>query len=104
MLPHEPRRGPSFLDVPRKHGLQGASMFIRKLRPHERAATTVNHICIVRCHGVVTWSGSIRIAGATLAAAGRAKFETIQEAEADGIKWARGHGTSQLLIDVSAAS
>jgi hypothetical protein len=79
-------------------------MFIRKLRPNERATATANHICLDRRDGAVTWSGSVRAAGTTLVAAGRAKFGTIQEAEVDAIKWARGHGTSQLLIDVSAAS
>jgi hypothetical protein len=79
-------------------------MFIRKLRPHERAAATANHICIERHDGMVSWRGSVCVGGASLVAAGRAKFETIQQAEADGIKWARGHGTSQLVIDVSAVS
>jgi hypothetical protein len=79
-------------------------MFIRKLRPHERAAATVNHIRIHRRDGMVSWRGSVHVGGANMVADGRAKFETIQEAEADAIKWAGRNGTSQLLIDVSAAS
>jgi hypothetical protein len=78
-------------------------MYIRKLRPDERATATVDHICIDRRDGMLTWSGSVRVAGVAMVATGRAKFGTIQEAELDAIKWARGHGTSQLLIDVSAA-
>jgi len=79
-------------------------MFIRKLRPNERAPVTVDRICIDRLpDGMITWSGSVRVGNTILTSNGRAMFGTVQEAETDGINWARGHGTSQLLIDVSAA-
>jgi hypothetical protein len=78
-------------------------MFIRKLRPSERAAPTVNHICIDRDQtGMVVWSGSVTSASTAAASAPGAKFRTIQEAEIDAIKWARSQGTCELLIDVSA--
>jgi hypothetical protein len=77
-------------------------VFIKKLRPSERAPANVDHICIVKMPGGrMTWSGLVNVAGAVVRSAGGAMFTTIAEAETDAIAWARRQGTSQLLIDVS---
>jgi hypothetical protein len=76
-------------------------MFIKKLRPEEKAPATADRVCIDRLpDGHMTWNGSVIVGGAPVRGGGR-KFSTVQEAETDAINWARGHGTSQLLIDVS---
>jgi hypothetical protein len=41
------------------------------------------------------------VGGTPVHGGGGGKFATAQEAETDAINWARSHGTSQLMIDVS---
>jgi hypothetical protein len=77
-------------------------MFIRKLRPDERAPATADRIRIDRLpDGRMTWDGLVIVGGAPVRSSGGGMFATVQEAETDAINWARGHGTSLLLIDVS---
>jgi len=79
-------------------------MFIRKLRPSERAPAAADCICINRrADGQMSWSGSLSVGDRVVRGVSRAIFATIGQAETDAIEWARGHGTSQLFIDVSRA-
>jgi hypothetical protein len=78
-------------------------MFIRILRPSEQAPANVDRVRIEGAPGGrMTWRGSVWVECDRLFGKGR-EFDTMQEAEADGISWARAHGTSKLFIDVSGA-
>lgn len=75
-------------------------MFIRKLRPGERAPDKADRIHINRLgDGRISWTGSVYARGKTVLGTGPAEFATIQEAETDAIAWARGHGTTELQIE-----
>ena len=75
-------------------------MFIRKLKPGERAPETADRIQITRLgDGRVSWSGSLEVGGRAVTAASPGGFATIQEAETDAIAWARKHGSSELQIE-----
>ena len=75
-------------------------MFIRKLRPGERAAETANRICVARGpDGRISWTGSI---GAGESRASPIDFATIQEAETDAIAWARSRGATEIQIEGTA--
>ena len=75
-------------------------MFIRKLKPGERAPDTADRIQIDRLgDGRISWTGSVHAGGKAVFGASPADFATIQEAETDAIAWARGHGTTELQIE-----
>ena len=75
-------------------------MFIRKLRPGERAPDKADRIHINRLgDGRISWTGSVYPRGKAVLGTSPAEFATIQEAETDAIAWARGHGTTELQIE-----
>lgn len=75
-------------------------MFIRKLRPGERAPETVDRIYIDRLvDGRLSWTGSVEAAGKTVLGSSPTDFSTIQEAETDAIAWARRYGATDLQIE-----
>ena len=75
-------------------------MFIRKLRPGERAPDKADRIHINRLgDGRISWTGSVYARGKAVFGTSPAEFATIQEAETDAIAWARGHGTTELQIE-----
>ena len=75
-------------------------MFIRKLRPGERAPDKADRINIDRlADGRISWTGSLRAAGKAVLGASATGFSTIQEAETDAIAWARGYGATALQIE-----
>jgi len=75
-------------------------VFIRKLRPGERALNNADRIYIERLtDGRICWSGSVHAGGKAVLGASPTDFATIQEAETDAIAWARGHGTTKLEIE-----
>lgn len=81
-------------------GRGGVRVFIRKLKPGERAPDTADRICINRlADGQISWTGSVGAGGKSLLAASPAGFATIQEAETDAIAWARGRGATDLQIE-----
>ena len=75
-------------------------MFIRKLQPGERAAETVDRVCIHRLEGGrIAWTGSVGLGGQqAVGTSPAANFASIQEAETDAIAWARSHGATNLQI------
>ena len=75
-------------------------MFIRKLKPGERAPATVDRITINRlADGQISWIGLVGARGTAVSGASPAAFETVQEAETDAIAWARARGTTNLQIE-----
>ena len=75
-------------------------MFIRKLRPGERAPETADRVYIDRQgDGRISWTGSVLAAGNAVLGNSGAHFATIQEAETDAIAWARTQGTTELQIE-----
>ena len=75
-------------------------MFIRKLKPGERAPETTDRIYIDRqVDGRIAWTGSVDVGGKAVLGASRSDFATIQEAETDAIAWARELGTTELQIE-----
>ena len=78
----------------------GGHVFIRKLKPGERAPETADRIYLDRLEdGRISWTGSIDVGGKALSGASPTAFATIQEAETDAIAWARGHGATDLQIE-----
>ena len=72
-------------------------MFIRKLRPGERAAESANRICVARgSDGRISWMGSM---DAGKSGASPITFTTIQEAETDAIAWAKSQGATEIQIE-----
>ena len=75
-------------------------MFIRKLRPGERAPESADRIHLDRLDdGRIAWTGSVDVGGKAVFGASPADFATVQEAETDAIAWAKGHGATDLLIE-----
>ena len=75
-------------------------MFIRKLKPGDRAPETTDRVFIDRlADGRISWTGSVDVGGKAVHGASPADFATIQEAETDAIAWARGHGATELQIE-----
>jgi hypothetical protein len=75
-------------------------VFIRKLKPGERAPDTADRICINRlADGRISWTGSVGAGGRPITGVSPADFATVQEAETDAIAWARAHGTTELQIE-----
>jgi hypothetical protein len=75
-------------------------VFIRKLRPDERAPDTLDRVCIDRlADGRLSWTGSVDVGGEAVSGASRFNFATVQEAETDAIAWAREQGATQLQIE-----
>ena len=75
-------------------------MFIRKLKPGERAAETADRIYIDRLDdGRISWTGSVEVGGKPVSGTSPVDFATIQEAETDAIAWARGRGATELQIE-----
>jgi hypothetical protein len=75
-------------------------VFIKKLKPGERAPETADRICINRlADGRISWTGSVDARGKTVCGASPADFATVQEAETDAIAWARARGTTALQIE-----
>jgi hypothetical protein len=75
-------------------------MFIKKLKPGERAPETADRICINRLSdGRITWTGSVDAGGKAVCGVSPADFATVQEAETDAIAWARARGTTELQIE-----
>lgn len=78
----------------------GGHVFIRKLRPGERAPDKADRIYIDRLQdGRISWTGSLEAAGKAVLGASSTSFSTIQEAETDAIAWARGYGSTDLQIE-----
>jgi hypothetical protein len=78
----------------------GGHVFIRKLKPGERAPDTADRIYIERLDdGRISWTGSVDVGGRAVSGASPVDFATIQEAETDAIAWARGHGATELQIE-----
>ena len=77
-----------------------SDMFIRKLRPGERAPEKTDRICIDRLKsGRISWIGLLDAGRKAVRAASPLDFATVQEAETDAIAWARGHGAKELQIE-----
>jgi hypothetical protein len=75
-------------------------MFIRKLRPGERAPEKVDRVCLDRLQsGRISWTGLLDARKKAVMAASPVDFATVQEAETDAIAWARGHGATELQIE-----
>lgn len=74
-------------------------MFIRKLRPGDRAPVHVDRISLSRCDGRIAWTGKVDRNGNCVSRASSRNFDTIQEAETDAIAWARHQGAFELQID-----
>jgi hypothetical protein len=74
-------------------------VFIRKLRPGERAPGRADRIYIDRLGGQLSWTGSVEVEGSAVVGASASQFTTIQEAEMDAIAWARGQGVTELHIE-----
>ena len=75
-------------------------MFIKKLKPGERAPDTSDRVHIDRlADGRISWTGSVDVGGKAVVGSSPADFATIQEAETDAIAWARGHGATELQIE-----
>lgn len=75
-------------------------MFIRKLKPGDRASETADSIHIERLRdGRISWTASIDVGGSAVFGASPASFATIQEAETDAIAWARAQGATELQIE-----
>jgi hypothetical protein len=79
-------------------------VYIRKLKPGERAPETLDHVIINRlADGRISWSGSVDLAGKPVLGASPSNFATIQEAETDAIAWARKQGATELQIEGPSA-
>jgi hypothetical protein len=75
-------------------------VFIRKLKPGERAPESTDRVYIDRlADGRISWTGSVDVGGKAVFGASPADFATIQEAETDAIAWARKHGATKLQIE-----
>jgi hypothetical protein len=75
-------------------------MFIRKLKPGERASEEGDRISIARLStGRISWSGLLDAGRTGVTAISPIDFPSIQEAETDAIAWARGHGATELQIE-----
>jgi len=75
-------------------------VFIRKLRPGERAPETADRIYIDRlADGRISWTGSVEASGKPVVGTSPTDFSTIQEAETDAIAWARSYGATDLQIE-----
>src|ERR1700741_3035772 len=63
-----------------QRGGRGGCVFIRKLRPGERAPDKADRIHINRLgDGRISWTGSVYARGKTVLGTGPAEFATIQE-------------------------
>lgn len=75
-------------------------MFIRKIKPGERAPESAPRIYIDRLDdGRFSWTGSVEVGGETVLGGSPDHFATIQEAETDAIAWARARGATELQIE-----
>ena len=74
-------------------------MFIRKLRPGDRAPVNVDRISLSRSDGHIAWTASLDRNGNVVVRASNRHFETIQEAETDAIAWARLQGAFEIQIE-----
>jgi hypothetical protein len=83
-----------------QHKAWGSCVFIKKLRPGERAPDIADRISIDRLtDGRISWTGAVYVGGKTAIGASSGDFATIQEAESDAIAWARGQGATELQIE-----
>jgi hypothetical protein len=74
-------------------------VYIRKLRPGERA-DAAHRIHIDRlANGRISWSGSVEAGGMAVFGASSADFATIQEAETNAVAWAKKYGATELQIE-----
>lgn len=75
-------------------------VFIRKLKPGERASETADRIRIDRRgDGRISWTGSVSVGGKAEVGDSLTDFATVQEAETDAIGWARDRGARELQIE-----
>jgi hypothetical protein len=75
-------------------------VFIRKLKPGERAPESADRVYIDRSgEGRISWTATVAVGGKAVFGASPADFATIQEAETDAIAWAREHGATELQIE-----
>jgi hypothetical protein len=75
-------------------------MFIRKLKPGERAAEKADRISLDRLKsGRVSWTGLLDAGKKAVMGASHDDFGSVQEAETDAIAWARVHGATELQIE-----
>ena len=79
-------------------------MRIMRLQPGERAPETANHIRINRLpNGKNGWQGTVGLSGGTLHTASANTHRSADDAEAEGISWARQNGISELIIEIDDA-
>jgi len=75
-------------------------MFIRKLRPGDRAPVDTDRVSLSRVSdGRIAWTASLDRNGNCVSRASSSNFETVQEAETDAIAWARRQGAFELQIE-----
>lgn len=75
-------------------------MFIRKLKPGQRASETSDRVCVARlADGRISWTGSVNVSGKSVRGSSSGDFATVQEAETDAIAWARAQGATELQIE-----
>jgi hypothetical protein len=76
-----------------------AQVFIKKLKPDERAPETADRVYIERAaDGRISWNGTVDVAGKAVSGVSSLDFATVQEAETDAIAWARENGVTELQI------
>ena len=75
-------------------------MFIRKLKPGQRAAETADRVYVRRlADGRISWTGSVDVDGKAVLGSSPVDFGTVQEAETDAIAWATAQGATELQIE-----
>lgn len=79
-------------------------MRIIRLKPGERAPETANHIHINRLpNGKNRWQGTIGLGSGILCTASANTHRSVEDAEAEGIGWARRNGVTELLVGIDDA-
>jgi hypothetical protein len=79
-------------------------MRIMRLQPGERAPETANHIRIYRLpNGKNRWRGTIGLGDSRLEFASENKHPSVDDAEAEGISWARRNGVTELIVGMDDA-
>ena len=78
----------------------GGEVFIRKLKPGQRAPETADRVRMQRLQdGRISWTGFVHVGGKAISGSSHADFATVQEAETDAIAWARARGATELQIE-----
>ena len=75
-------------------------MFIRKLKPGERAPEMADRISLDRLtNGRISWTGLLAAGKKAVMGASPEDFANVQEAETNAIAWARVNGATELQIE-----